>query len=451
MKTKLIIVFAILIGMVNVNAQNAADCAEKLSIFNELCKAKDFTAAYEPWMYCRKNCASFHNAIYIRGEQILNYRIENAKTPAEKEAEVRDLIKMYDEFDKHFPDNNRGNKVRKSMALFENNVGTPDEVYNLIDNAFKTDRENFSNAKALYVYFEIYVNDFEAGKKGIQLQDLFSKYDEISDKIDEEEKKLSDELDVILQKEETGAELTRKEASVKNANQINLDAFQTIRTSMDNKIAQLSTCDRLIPFLGGSFEEKKGDAEWLRRAADRLDKKGCSSDPLFSKISETLHQLNPTAKSAYNLGVSYYNKKNTTKALEYFNQSAELHKDNGEKAKVYYTVARNIYGNSNKSQARAFAEKAIAAKPSFGEAHVFIAQLYANSANECGSDPFEKRAIYWLAASTARKAGTSAGNAAAASYDKLAPTKAEIHTSGRAGQSIRFNCWVGRSVTVPNL
>jgi hypothetical protein len=57
------------------------------------------------------------------------------------------------------------------------------------------------------VYFEIYVNDFEAGKKGIQLQDLFNKYDEISDKIDEEEKKLSDELDVILQKEEAGTEL----------------------------------------------------------------------------------------------------------------------------------------------------------------------------------------------------------------------------------------------------
>ncbi|MBC8883956.1 hypothetical protein H9X57_13175 [Flavobacterium piscinae] len=188
MKTKLIIVFAFLIGMTNVNGQNVADCAEKLSIFNELCKAKDFASAYEPWMYSRKNCASFHNAIYIRGEQILNYRIENAKTPAEKETEVRDLVKMYGEFDKYFPDNNRGNKVRKAMALFENNVGTPEEVYNLLDDAFKTDRANFTNAKALYVYFEIYVNDFEAGKKGIQLQDLFNKYDEISDKIDEEEK-----------------------------------------------------------------------------------------------------------------------------------------------------------------------------------------------------------------------------------------------------------------------
>ena len=149
--------------------------------------------------------------------------------------------------------------------------------------------------------------------------------------------------------------------------------------------------------------------------------------------------------------MSFYSKKNTTKALEYFNQSAELQKDNTKKANVYYTIARNIYCNGNKAQARAYAEKALAAKPSMGDAHVYIAQLYANSANECGNDPFEKRAIYWLAAQTARKAGTTAGNNAAASYDRLAPSKQEIFNSGRAGQSISFKCWVGRSITVPSL
>lgn len=451
MKTTLSIVFAFIIGMTSSSAQTPADCAEKLSIFNELCKAKDFDSAYEPWMYTRKNCPTFHQAIYIRGEQILNHRIDKAKTPAEKEAEVKELVKMLGEFDTHFPDNGRGNRIKKAMAYFENNVGTPAEVYQLLDDAFKNDRANFSNPKALYVYFEIYVNDFEAGTKGIKLQDLFAKYDMISDKIEEEEKQVSDALDVLLQKEESGVELSDKENTSKSNHQINLDAFQTIRTSMDNKIAQLSTCDRLIPFLGGSFEEKKGDAEWLKRAADRLDKKGCSSDPLFSKISDALHALNPTAESAYNLGVSFYTKKNTAKALEYFNQSAELQKDNNKKANVYYTIARNIYGNSNKVQARAYAEKALAAKPSFGEAYVFIAQLYANSANECGDDPFEKRAIYWLAAQTARKAGTASGTAAAASYDKLAPSKQDIFSSGRAGQTISFKCWVGKSVAVPNL
>jgi tetratricopeptide (TPR) repeat protein len=452
MKTKVIILFAFTLVTFNGFAQSAANCAEKLSIFAEMAKTKNYgEETYKQLQELRKDCPSFDKAIYIYGERTINFRIDNAKTPADKEKEVRDFIKLQEEFKTNFPAKALGIEVKKAMVLFENNSGTSDEVYQLLDTAFKNDKDNFSNPKALYVYFEIYVNDFEANKNGIKLQDVFTKYDQISDKIDEEEKVVSDALDVLLQKEESGTELTDKEKIAKKNHQINLDAFETIHSSMDAKIAQLATCERLIPFLGASFEENKANTEWLKRAADRLDKKGCSSDPLFSKISDALHSLNPTAESAYNLGVSFYTKKNTTKALEYFNQSAELQKDNTKKANVYYTIARSIYGTGNKVQARAYAEKALAAKPSFGEAHVYIALLYANSANDCGNDPFEKRAIYWLAAQTARKAGTTSGNEAASSYDKLAPSKQEIFNSGRAGQSICFKCWVGKCVTVPNL
>lgn len=453
MKTKITILSAFLVVLTsNVFGQATVNCAEKLSIFAEMAKTKNYgEETFKHLQDLRKDCATLSEATYIYGERIYNFRIDNAKTPADKEKEVRELMKLEDEYRTHFPAKVKGIDVKKAMALFENNVGTSDEVYQLLDTAFKTDKDNFSNPKALYVYFEIYVNDFEAGKKGIQLQDVFTKYDEISDKIGEEEKVVSDALDALIQKEDSGTVLTDKENRYKENHQINMDAFETIRSSMDAKIAQLATCERLIPFLGASYEENKNNEEWLRRAADRLDRKGCSEDPLFSKISDALHKLNPTAESAYNLGVSFYSKKNTTKALEYFNQSAELQKDNTKKANVYYTIARNIYGNGNKVQARAYAEKALAAKPSMGEAHVYIAQLYANSANECGNDPFEKRAIYWLAAQTARKAGTAAGNNAAASYDRLAPSKQEIFNSGRAGQSISFKCWVGRSITVPSL
>ena len=60
----------------------------------------------------------------------------------------------------------------------------------------------------------------------------------------------------------------------------------------------------LIPFYQKSFEEKKTDVVWLKRAAERLEAKDCDSDPLFAKISEQLHKLNPTAESAYLLGVA---------------------------------------------------------------------------------------------------------------------------------------------------
>ena len=84
------------------------------------------------------------------------------------------------------------------MVLFDNKVGTKEEVFNLLDDAFKTDKENFTDARAMYVYFEIYVDDFEAGKNNIELQDVFNKYDMISDILETESNKLSETKDELL-------------------------------------------------------------------------------------------------------------------------------------------------------------------------------------------------------------------------------------------------------------
>ncbi len=456
MKTKLTFLIVILFGFYNSIAQ-PADCSDRLSIFAELAKSKNFTEAYESLNYLRKNCPTVNAAIYIYGEQTLNSFIDNAKTPADKEKHVRDLMKLFEEYDQHFPGNGKGNSIKKALALFNNNVGTPNEVFQILDNSFKTDKASFANPKALLLYFQIFVDDFESGSKGIQLQEIFDKYDLISDKLEEEAKVLSDAKDVLIKKQEEGEAFTTKEQRDFNRYEVNLEAFETVGISMDAKIELLATCDRLVPFFSKSFEEKKGDAEWLRRAAQRLDRKGCSSDPLFAKISDALHILNPTAESAYNLGVSFYNKKNTAKALEYFNQAAELHTDSNKKANVYYTIATNIYGNSSKAQARAYAEKALAARPSMGRAYLFIAQLYANSVNECGVTPFEKRAVNWLAAQTARRAGQvdsslkASADQTAAAYEQRAPSRQDIFNENMSGQTVSFKCWIGRSITVPNL
>jgi len=83
--------------------------------------------------------------------------------------------------------------------------------------------------------------------------------------------------------------------------------------------------------------------------------------------------------------------------------------------------------------------------------------MYAKSANNCGTDNFSKRAVYWLAAKEAAKAGrvdpTMKKNAAKsiANYEAKVPQKSEIFSSGRAGQVIKIECWIQRSVTVPSL
>jgi tetratricopeptide (TPR) repeat protein len=457
MKTRLTILMFTFFGLVSqLNAQNEAECAEKLSVFAELAKVKNYQEAATHLQYLRDNCASFHPAIYQLGEPTLKFLIDNATSPEAKESQVRDLMLLYDQSEKNFPGKIKGTNIKKALALFDNNVGSKDEIFQILDQAFKNDRENFTDALAMYVYFEIFVDKFESGKSEIQLQEVFDKYDLISDKLQEETNKLSEAKDELIKLEES-QELSDRQKRDFARYEINLEAYETIGTSMDAKISLLATCDRLIPFLSKSFEEKKGDVEWLSRAAARLYKKDCSSDPLFAKISEALHVLNPTAKSAYNLGVAAYNSKDTQNAIKYFNQAAELHSDNNEKAKVYYTMATTVYGNGNKVQARAHAEKALAAKPSYGKAYLYIAQLYANSINDCGDDPFDKRAVYWLAAQTARKAGqvdsslkTTAGQQAAG-YEQRAPSRQEIFSSGKSGQSVTFKCWIGKSIAVPKL
>lgn len=454
MKTKLTLLFAIVTGFF-AQAQSPDACTETLSLMASSVKAKD-PSAYTYLAALRKECPSFHNGIYTYGKFAIEQQIDRATTPQEKEKYVRDLLKLYDEHDANFPNNGEGNQMKKAMALLENNIGTKNEAYTLLDGAFKNDKANCDSPKALYTYFEIFVTDYESANKGITLQQVFDKYDDISEKLAEEEKELSDAKDLLLAKEEAGETLDSREQRTKNKYEINLEAFATVIGSMDSKIVELSTCDKLIPFYQKGFEENKTNEIWLKRAADRLEAKECDGDPLFSKISEALYKLNPSADAAYKLGIVELQKKNTTKALDYFNKAAGMYNDNSKKAFVYYRIA-TMYSKSNKSQSRAYARKALAAKPSYGKAYLLIAQLYGSSINDCGSNPFDKRAMYWLAAQYADKAGNAdtslKGTASkmAASYRAAAPSRTEIFESGKAGQRIAFNCWVGESITVPGL
>jgi len=95
--------------------------------------------------------------------------------------------------------------------------------------------------------------------------------------------------------------------------------------------------------------------------------------------------------------------------------------------------------------------------PSFGKAYLLIANLYAGSANSCGTSQFNKRAVYWLAANMADKAGKVNGSLkrsaakTSANYRAKAPSKEMIFSEGKAGQKIPIGCWINKSVTVPSI
>lgn len=169
MKTKVTLLLTFFLVAFTANAQEV-DCATELSLYADAAKNKKYDEAYDFLVKLRKDCPSFHKAIYLYGEPVLMYKIENAKSEEDKKEKLSDLMLLFDEFDKNFPNNGRGNKVKKALALFDTKLGTNDEVFAILDEAFKTDKENFTDARAMYIYFEIFVDDFEAAKKGIELQ-----------------------------------------------------------------------------------------------------------------------------------------------------------------------------------------------------------------------------------------------------------------------------------------
>lgn len=437
-------------------ANENEDCTVSLSLFAESAKIENYEAAYPHLIELRKNCSSFHVSIYQYGERLYKHRIENAAED-QKMAEFNEYKSLGRERLQHFPDSRKEGALLADFAqvMYENQIGTAQEQFDAFDEAYKKDKENFTSPRSLYTYFSLAVDLHSEGKKDIQ--EVFDLYDELIGKIEDEENSLAARITPLIEKQDAGTKLPQAEEKLLGAGETNLRAYAQVKGSVIGKLGILADCENLIPLYERDFEEKKGDVNWLQGAAGRLSAKECE-DPLFFKLVQELHNLNPSSRSAYYLGQLAEADGKPKVALDYFIQSAELETDDNRKSNVYYKLAENYRKSGSLSNARTFYRRAIEAKPSFGRAYLQIASMISASANNCGDSVFERRAVNWLAADLARTAArvdpsvASNANAAADSYMQRAPSRADIFQEGMQGKSVSFGkCWVGGSVTVPNL
>ena len=459
MKTKITLLAAFLFLGFNISfAQNEEDMAT-LSIMTEYAKAKNYEAAFAPFMELRQRNPKFNRAIYVYGEKILDYKIEKS-SGADKVAFINDLMKLWDERGMYFASKTpKGEYAAKACQLMFDYKGelnkNVSELYKCFDDAYELDKKTFTNPKSLYTYFSLMVDLFDSKQRSAQ--DLFNKYDDVVEKVDGEVKNYTEKLNVLIAKEDAGTDLTSKEKRYKKSYDSYLNAYDKISGSIDSKLGDRANCANLIPLYTKDFEEFKADAVWLQRAAGRMSEKECTDDPLFFKLVNAYHELSPSANSAYYLGLLKDKEGKSNEAIGFYEQAIDLQSDNYEKAKLLYKIASKLKTKRSYGKARNYYRKALAANPSMGKAHLAIAQMYAASANNCGETTFNKRAVFWLAADEARRAGRvdptlkKASGQTVANYMSKAPQKADIFSEGNAGQTIRIGCWIGSSVTVPSL
>ena len=443
-------------------SQSKEECFANLSIFAEYAKVKNYKAAYQPWLELKKQCPDLNSAIYVLGERILKSFIKSSDDTAKLQFQ-KDLVNLYDEWIQYFPKSKRGvSEVGKILAIkaqtmLDYKLASDSEIVQIYDDAFKNDPKSFKSPKGLYNYFKLYFKMYKSDDQDVSLEEIFDKYEELTEKFEYEMGAYTAKLDLILKKEENSTPLSSREIRNKKVYEVNMVACNTYLNNLNAIIAKESTCENLIPLYRKNFDSFKSDSVWLNRAASRMDSKDCSDDPLFVELVEALHELNPSANSAYYLGLLNDKKGDSKLAIEYYNESIDLETDNLKKAKTLYKIALKFKKSGQFSKSRTYANKALKYQPSMGKAYLLIGNLYASSANNCGTSQFEKRSIYWLALKEAKKAASvdasirKLANKTAASYEGRAPSKTDIFSEAMGGKKISFNCWIGKSVTVPSL
>ncbi|MFK7746802.1 MAG: tetratricopeptide repeat protein [Kordia sp.] len=457
MKKTITLLVAGLFAVTSFTTLNAQDCKTKLSLFAENAKAKNYAEAETQLNELRTDCPSVSSAIYAYGERIYKAKLKKA---TDKKAVAEELIKLYRDRIANVPAKTKKGDVLGDIGtlMVDYKIGDVKSQYDVFDEAFKTDLVNFKNPKSLYQYFELYYSMYQTGDSGVLLENLIQKFEELTEKFESESERLAKTKNELIAKKESGQELTSKEKRKEKVADTNIKAIAIFSGNMEALIEKVSTCETLIPLFRKNFDANRSNSLWLKRAAGRLDAKGCDEDPLFVELVEAVDALEPSANSKRYLAGIYERKGNLTRAEEYLNQSLDMEKDPIKKARLLYKIASKAKKRGQKSKARKYYLDAVKNNPSLGGAYLKIAQLYASSVNQCGKDEFTKRAGYWKAAEMARKAGQvdpslkSIANRTVDSYMKSAPSKADVFSRGlKSGASIPLNCWIGGSVRIPNL
>jgi len=125
-----------------------------------------------------------------------------------------------------------------------------------------------------------------------------------------------------------------------------------------------------------------------------------------------------------------------------------------EKAKLNYSLATGLL-SKEKDKSKALLVKAYTLDPKMGKAYLFLAEQYGNGAEECGKTDFDKKAIYYLAIETAKKASIAEPrlkptvDRTIEKFAAKALTDKDISDKKMNGKSLKIDCWINENITFP--
>ncbi len=402
--------------------QAQSECETDYAIYRNEYKQKNYDEALKSWRKVFMNCPSFNQNTFVNGPKLYHHMIK--KDVNNKNAYLDTLMMIYDKRIELF-----GSKEKilgiKGVDLLKYNSSRFTEAYEMLRISIEA-MGNSSIPTVIVSYFKSLVK-LEKSNNIISKQDILDAYVDLSDII-----------------------------SYNLVNNQNYSKYyESARKNIENIFTPYASCDDLKLVFQSRILQTEPSISLLKKITSLLDKRDCTENEVFYTAATKLHELEPTAGSAYDMGNTSLSKKNYLEASNYFNQAIELAEDNDLKASYYLKLAYAYKMNQSYSKARSAASKAAEMKPDWGEPYLLIGDIYASSASICGSSNLEQRSVYWVAVDAYSKAKSidnllsEKANKRISTWSKQFPSKEDcIWEDLESGSTYKVGCWIGRSTKV---
>ena len=403
---------------------DSLQCIRNINLLNDYVTQKNYDDALTKWRKAYAICPKASKSIYINGAKIYKHLISENKGNVELQKAYLDSLELL--YDNRIANFGQENYVLglKGSDMVKYSFSDLHRAFFYLKQSVEGQQAK-SKAGALNSYFKAAFKKYQANS--IDKSQLLEVYAVVSDY-----------LDINIAKDSKSKKF-----------------YVSAAENIEKLFSNVANCVELSEMFDSKYQETPNNLNLLKRIVRVLNKKDCTNAEVYFSAAKKLHEAEPSAFSAYNMGNLSIKQNKSNDAIVFFKQALDLNDTNDDKAKYFYGLSAAYFKSGNNYTARNYAFKALEIRSKWGKCMLLIGEIYAASANECGSTSFESAMLYSAAIDkfiTAKNMDSSEAdfaNKKIAIYSKYLPSNEDAFFNGfKEGDTYEVGCWINESTKV---
>ena len=403
-------------GKYGATPADSLECVKNFSMYQEFVRQGSYEDAYLPWQEVLKVCPAVSKGVYQNGGTILKNLIAKEKDPARKTRLIDSLYLVYDMRVTHF-----GEEAfvlgRKGTDMLSYAPEKCQEAFEVLKASIAAGGPR-SEPGTLSNYYQALNCLYTAGKA--TKEQMLTDYVMVMGHID--------------------ANLANE--ALKEDLRTDYGKARDYVNGLFFKVAECADIGRIVETM---LAEKPDDQDLKVRLLRVLNGKDCTEEKVYRSLAEDVHKANPSAESAYSLGMYLVKRNEMGSASKYLKEAVDLCDGCADKVKYLLKAGQVSSAAGNHGLARSYANQMLQIDPKNGEALIIIGDAISAQAGACEKP--DSWGAYWLAYDYYQRAKSLDPGAAEKAGDRASRAYAHFPTQSDAfffqltdGQSIQVAC-----------